>query len=302
MDVRALRYAITLADELHFGRAASRHFIAAQPFGRRIQDLERDLGTRLFDRTSRRVTLTVAGERFLLRARRVLADLDALEALGGQRIDARDSGTLRVGVLGFGLADRWRTVRGVLEMQHPGVRLAFVELDWQNQYELVRTGDVDVAIVHDVGGADGLRIEPALLSPLVAVVPRESELAEAETLDESELDDRPRVRLVGHVGLAAWGGGPPRRGDVQVRTPSSLPAAVAVTGHIGVHGEQASRYFPHPDVRYVPMSGPDAVVAVASRPRDDSPLVTAFRTAVQASEPVLRLEDRAEARSGSERY
>ncbi|WP_433179602.1 LysR family transcriptional regulator [Actinoallomurus sp. CA-150999] len=42
MDIRSLRYAITLAEELHFGRAAQRHYISAQPFGRRIQDLERD--------------------------------------------------------------------------------------------------------------------------------------------------------------------------------------------------------------------------------------------------------------------
>jgi DNA-binding transcriptional LysR family regulator len=65
VDVRSLRFALTLADELHFGRAASAHYIAAQAFGRRIQELERELGTKLFERTSRRVALTPAGERFL---------------------------------------------------------------------------------------------------------------------------------------------------------------------------------------------------------------------------------------------
>ncbi|HUY47618.1 MAG TPA: LysR family transcriptional regulator [Streptosporangiaceae bacterium] len=55
MDLQELRYAVTLADELHFGRAARRHFISEQPFGRRIQRLEREAGCLLFERTSRRV-------------------------------------------------------------------------------------------------------------------------------------------------------------------------------------------------------------------------------------------------------
>jgi DNA-binding transcriptional LysR family regulator len=54
MDFQTLRYVVTLAEELHFGRAARRHYLAPQAFGRHVQRLERELGTRLFDRTSRR--------------------------------------------------------------------------------------------------------------------------------------------------------------------------------------------------------------------------------------------------------
>ncbi|HET9653907.1 MAG TPA: LysR family transcriptional regulator [Kineosporiaceae bacterium] len=68
MEIQALRYVVTLAEELHFGRAAGRHFISAQPFGQRVQHLERELGVRLFERTSRRVALTAAGEQFVQRA------------------------------------------------------------------------------------------------------------------------------------------------------------------------------------------------------------------------------------------
>ena len=108
MDIRSLRYALTLAEELHFGRAAQAHFIGAQPFGRRIQELERELGTDLFLRTSRKVELTEAGRRFLPRANRVLADLDALMSV---REGERAESVLRVGVLGFGLADNWSATR-----------------------------------------------------------------------------------------------------------------------------------------------------------------------------------------------
>jgi hypothetical protein len=82
VDFQSLRYAITLAEELHFGRAAQRHYIGAQPFGRRIHELERELGVRLFERTSRRVTVTPAGARIVAEARAIV---DAADALTGSR-------------------------------------------------------------------------------------------------------------------------------------------------------------------------------------------------------------------------
>ncbi|WP_433174847.1 LysR family transcriptional regulator [Actinoallomurus sp. CA-150999] len=78
MEIRSLRYAITLAEELHFGRAAQRHYIGAQPFGRHIQNLERELGVQLFERTSRRVALTPEGTRVLAEARAIVDAVDAL--------------------------------------------------------------------------------------------------------------------------------------------------------------------------------------------------------------------------------
>ncbi|WP_408897199.1 LysR family transcriptional regulator [Nocardioides sp. R1-1] len=286
MDVRSLRYALTLAEELHFGRAAAAHYIAAQPFGRRIRQLEQELGTRLFERTSRRVELTDAGERFLPRARRVLADLDALmEAAEGDRGEP----VLRLGVLGFGLADRWASTRALLEQRLPGVELSYVELDWSTQYDAVRTGEVDVAILQDLGGAEDLLVEPALHTQRCAVVPWDSELAAAERLSPSDVMDRVFVSLVGQPGLAAWSGTRPSSGSVEVRSPASIPTAVAMTGLIGIHGEPAVRFLPHPHVRYLPLDGPPAVVAIATRPRDRRELVAAFRAAVRGSATVEQL-------------
>jgi DNA-binding transcriptional LysR family regulator len=283
MDVRSLRYALTLADELHFGRAAHAHYIAPQPFGRRIQQLERELGTKLFERTSRRVALTPAGERFLPRARRVLAQLDDL-----MRTAEGDHGepVLRVGVLGFGLADRWPTTRALLARYRPDLGFSYVELDWETQYDAVRTGEVDVAVVHDVGGAGDLVVEQVTATERCAAVPVESDLAAADHLTESDVADCPRVMPVGQPGLAEWGGGETARGGVAVRSPANLAADVATTGRIGFHAEPASRYFPHPGVRYVPLEGPRAVAAIATRPRDRRDSVVAFRTAVLAGATV----------------
>ena len=72
-DVRHLRYFVAVAEERHFGRAAARLHVTTPPLSQRIRELEEDLGVRLFERTSRRVMLTPAGERLLVEARDVLA-------------------------------------------------------------------------------------------------------------------------------------------------------------------------------------------------------------------------------------
>ena len=77
LDLRALRYFVAAAEELHFTRAAARLFIAQQALSRDIARLERELATQLFTRTTRRVALTPAGERLLVRARELLALHDA---------------------------------------------------------------------------------------------------------------------------------------------------------------------------------------------------------------------------------
>ncbi|MBG0854859.1 LysR family transcriptional regulator [Streptomyces spinoverrucosus] len=84
LDPRLLRAFVTVAEELHFTRAATRLYVAQQALSRDVRRLERELGTELFVRTTRQVTLTADGERLVPYARRVLAAQEALLAAFGQ--------------------------------------------------------------------------------------------------------------------------------------------------------------------------------------------------------------------------
>ena len=282
MDIRTLQYVVTLADELHFGRAAQRHFISAQPFGQHVQRLEREVGARLFERSSRRVTVTPAGARFVDGARDVLQQLDRLRDVAAEEDLPLGDRHLRIGVLGFGAADRWGDLREAVRRQQPDLRLEHLELTFADQYDAVRMGEVDVALVQYVGELDGLEFERILSSPRAAVVPAESPLADADMLTVAELADCPWLNPAGQEpGLISWAGPGPGldRGAPQVRHPGAIPTAVATTGRLSLHAAAAATYFPHPDVRFVPVEGPAVQVAVATRTGDHRAGVAAFRRA-----------------------
>src|SRR3954452_8378396 len=99
MELRHLRYFVAVAEELHFNRAAVRLGVAQPPLSRQIQDLEREVGARLLERTKRHAALTPAGRAFLERARRALEQA-GLAVHAGRRAAGGQSGSLAVGFVG----------------------------------------------------------------------------------------------------------------------------------------------------------------------------------------------------------
>src|SRR5512135_3609656 len=126
MELRQLRYLVALDDERHFTRAAAREHIAQPALSQQIRRLEEEVGLPLVDRTTRRVTITDAGQYLVARARRILAEVDAaraeLEALSGMQ-----TGRVSVGVMHtMGPVDI-SIILAIYHERHPGVELTVRE-------------------------------------------------------------------------------------------------------------------------------------------------------------------------------
>jgi DNA-binding transcriptional LysR family regulator len=164
LDLRALRYFVAAAEELHFTRAATRLFIAQQALSRDVARLERHLGTQLFTRTTRSVALTPAGEHLLVRARELLALNDATWR------ELRPAARTTVADL---LSEGRRTGLTVLE----AARDASPDLDFRGMYgggmaravSGLLAGEVDVGF----GRADwtGRRASAALVAEIIRFEP-----------------------------------------------------------------------------------------------------------------------------------
>src|SRR5829696_2311030 len=129
MELRHLRYFVAVAEELHFGRAASRLRIAQPPLSRQIRDLEREVGTALFERVPRGVELTPAGRAFLPEARQTLSQAERAQRTA-QRAGRGEIGRLRVGfVEAAAYSGILPDVLGFFRMHLPNIGLSLFEMD-----------------------------------------------------------------------------------------------------------------------------------------------------------------------------
>jgi DNA-binding transcriptional LysR family regulator len=187
-----LRSFLVLADELHFGRAASRLGIAQSALSAQVRRLEEEMGTVLLTRTSRSVALTAAGEEVRAGAERVLAHIDHT-ARRASAAAAGQVGVVRVGGTGaamLGLIPR--TVRHLRE-QVPELVVDVRELSTQPQLDAVTSGAIDVGFVRGAGTQAGLRVETVYADPVAAVLPASHPLAEREEIHLTDLAEEPFI-------------------------------------------------------------------------------------------------------------
>ncbi|KEZ17418.1 Transcriptional regulator [Sphingobium yanoikuyae] len=149
MDLRHLRYFLTVAEEMHFGRAALRLGISQPPLSQQIRALEEELGVRLFDRTSRRVRLTEAGRLFESEARATLVQADRASQT------ARRAQRGEIGHLGLGFTASGPFVPQIasalyrFRQAYPQVELILREQGRDEQIENVRNHQLDIGLVRD---------------------------------------------------------------------------------------------------------------------------------------------------------
>src|SRR4051794_31928322 len=143
MGLRQLRYFVTLAEELHFGRAAAREHIVQSAVSQQLQRLERELGVPLLERTTHHVQLTAAGHVFLIEARKVLAQVE--RAAVAARRAAGSALTLRVGVVDASYDSMPQILRQVQE-RYPDLEIHQIEAGVPQQFTLLLDGRLDVGL------------------------------------------------------------------------------------------------------------------------------------------------------------
>src|ERR1700727_878693 len=183
LETRELAYFVAVAEELHFGRAAERLGIAQPPLSRAVSRLERRMGVRLLERTSRHVELTPAGLVFLDECRRLLRDLDAAVHRAQRAADP----------LRLVLAVRPGTGSGLLAQalrSHDGAvpELAFT----QDQAGALRDATADFALLcTDSSDLTGLEITEVAEESPVALLARDHCLARRAMVTTAELRSEP---------------------------------------------------------------------------------------------------------------
>ena len=188
IELRHLRYFVAVFEELHFGRAAERLHLAQPPLSQAIRKLENELGVVLFNRTSRVVKPTEAGEVLAEGARKVLASFDHAVA------EARRAGgvnlPLRIGCVPFLSIERLLRFLTSFHKSHPTSDTQVTHMLALEQVARLRRGDLDFGIFYEAQRHQGIEVEPIFAGdPLGAFLPPDHPLLARESLGPEDLKD-----------------------------------------------------------------------------------------------------------------
>src|SRR4051794_11658297 len=295
LDTRLLRAFVTVAEELSFTRAAARLFIAQQALSSQVQQLETRLGVRLFERTTRKVGLTEAGETLLPNAIATLAALDA----GVSRLQAAvraQRATLRVGLSGTSMVPFVTETMRLFRERYPGVALEVSNTGLDRPAGGLKEGTVDVAFVRPPFLDEGLSMVTVLTEERYAVLRKDHPLAAREEVRPDDLVHEPWIWVEGadpraraFWSLADFRGDKPLRPGTRINSFEEAFGAVAAGLAITCQAESAIRAVGagFPELRFVPLRGaPPAQVAVAWRTAHETGLAREFvRLALDSPPP-----------------
>jgi len=189
VEIRQLVYFAAVAEELSFARAAQRLHIVQPAVSQQIRRLERELGVQLFDRTSRRVRLTAAGERLLPEAHSVLSATDKTRQVAAE-LAAGTPGILRLGT-SQGLGERLDEVLSELARDAPALQVRLIAAPAAERVARVRSGELDAAFVRNATAVAGVELLPTWDEPLAVALPATHSLAAEPVVHLQQLRDLP---------------------------------------------------------------------------------------------------------------
>jgi DNA-binding transcriptional LysR family regulator len=193
MELRHLRHFLAVADELHFARAARKLGMSQPPLSQSVMRLEKSLGTKLLDRSSRAVQLTAAGKALVPEARELLDRADLAQRLV-RRIADGDLAKVRVGFVPMSATLTLPRAIRAFQRTWPGVEVQLQERTSCAQVEALNNGSLDLGIlVRDLVEPQGLQLRPIERYGYVAAVPATWSLADRSSLRLADLAGFPLI-------------------------------------------------------------------------------------------------------------
>lgn len=295
MELRLLRYFVVLAEELHFGRAAQRLFIAQPSLSSQIRKLEQVVGAPLFVRTRHRVDLSPAGLAMLEPARRVLAAAEDLPVLA--RDAAGGHGTVRIGYVPYARQDVLPALLEGFRRERPGATaLLRSGTDSPEVFADLRDGRIDVGILRSPVSAPWLRTRTLSVEPFEVALPAGHPLAASSTVRLADLRDESFALFSRNLnppaydhlmGFFAEAGYRPTIGQYSRRMDDSL-AFVASGGGVGLFPRSVARNGTEDRIAFRPVVDPTPTVEIILGWDVDSlnPLVPVLSQAPDAARSV----------------
>jgi DNA-binding transcriptional LysR family regulator len=289
VEVRELECFLVLADELHFGRTAERLYLSQSRVSQLLQSLERRIGGPLFERTSRRVSLTPLGKEFLTSLRPAYATLERVVE-NARQYAACVKGKLRIGFQGTA-NDTVLAAVAEFQNENPDCLIDVAELPLNDPFGAVRRGDLDAAVVMLPVAEDDLVLGPVFSRQRQTLTVCSSHrLAGRESIDASE--------LAGEVLIAISGPAPGywRQAQAPTQTPDGaliqrgpevrtlqegLSLIAAGRGGMLVCRPTAANNR-WPGIVNIPITGlPDSALGLIWRRGEDTPALKAFAARLQ---------------------
>lgn len=192
MELRHLRYFLVLSEELHFGKAAERLFMAQPPLSRQIKHLEAELGVQLFKRTSHKVTLTPYGEYLQEEVVKVFQHLESVEN-HIRFLREGMTGQVKIGYVDAAIHSFLPDVLARMKSQFPEINTVLLNLNNESQLSALRTGRIDLGFMRTPEGAGDIEIRPLFSEPFSLILAKSHPLSRDSKIRLKDLADEPFI-------------------------------------------------------------------------------------------------------------
>jgi DNA-binding transcriptional LysR family regulator len=263
VELREIRVFLALCEELHFGRTADRLQISQTRVSQIVQELERKLGAQLFERTSRRVSISAAGRR--LRDELAPAYGDLADVLSrAYAANGAIAGVLRLGVYSTAGGPRLIELVRTFEARHPECEVQISDMPWEDTLGPLQRGEIDLLAMRLPIERPDIVVGPILTSqPRMLAVARDHPLAQRSsvTLEDvadhrvARLDVLPTEMVAALIPARAPSGRPIPRLRRPIRRQDDLTALIALGRIVHPTGTTFADRYGHPDIVYVPLTG-----------------------------------------------